>query len=76
MNKIMLITIKNGLSILVATLFTTISFAQNKGDNVELKGVDGKNYTGKITEISNGKYKISYDGLIFPHGLLPTNLRL
>lgn len=58
-------SIKNVLSTLVATLFTIISFAQNKGDNVELVGEDGKTYTGKITEISNGKYKVLYDGYDF-----------
>lgn len=50
---------------LVAANFFSYSIAQNKGSIVSFAGTDGKTYTGIITDISPGKYKVKYDGYDF-----------
>ena len=40
-------------------------FSQQIGGKVSLGAVDGKSYTGTITDIDNGKYKVKYDGYDF-----------
>lgn len=42
-----------------------ILFAQQNGDKVRFTAVDGKVYTGTITDTDNGRYKIKYDGFDF-----------
>ena len=39
--------------------------AQTIGSNISLTAVDGKVYTGNITDVANGKYKVKYDGYDF-----------
>lgn len=56
---------KNVLILLLALLITANAFTQTVGSKVSLVAVDGKNYTGKITEIQGDKYKVKYDGFTF-----------
>ncbi len=54
---------------LFACLFCTPSIAQKIGSKVSLVAVDGKTYTGTITEVQGGIYKIKYDGFDFEASL-------
>lgn len=47
------------------TVLYTAAISQTIGSKVSLTGVDGKNYTGVITNIQGGKYKVKYDGYDF-----------
>ncbi len=48
------------------------AFSQQVGSKVSLSASDGKTYTGVITEINDGKYKIKYDGFDFDAWLTNT----
>jgi len=50
---------------LLLTFPCIISYAQQTGNKVQLTAVDGKVYTGTITDVSNGKYKVHYDNFNF-----------
>ena len=50
---------------MLAILFCTLTMAQTIGSKVSLTAVDGKNYTGTITDIQGNKYKVKYDGVDF-----------
>ena len=50
---------------ILAIGISVYSFAQSIGSKVNLTAVDGKAYTGIITDVSNGKYKVHYDGFNF-----------
>ena len=43
-------------------MFSTAAPSQAVGSKVSLKGVDGKPYTGTITNIQGGKFNVKYDG--------------
>ncbi len=43
----------------------TVVNAQSIGSKVRLVGVDGKNYTGIITNVQNGNFMVKYDGYDF-----------
>lgn len=51
--------------LMAATVFCTSAISQTIGSKVSLTAVDGKNYTGVITDIQGGKYKVKYDGYDF-----------
>jgi len=44
---------------------TAILLGQQNGDKVQFTAVDGKVYTGTITDTDNSRYKIKYDGFDF-----------
>ncbi len=50
---------------LLAFIFSTSSIAQKIGSRVSLVAIDGKTYTGTITEVQGETYKIKYDGFDF-----------
>lgn len=59
----------------IFNLFTVFIFfncapAQQTGSKVRLTAVDGKIYTGIITEIQGDKYKVKYDGFDFDAWLM------
>ncbi len=56
---------KNILILLIALIIKANAFTQTVGSKVSLVAVDGKTYTGKITEIQGDKYKVKYDGFNF-----------
>jgi len=56
---------KNVLILLLALLIKANAFTQAVGSKVSIVAVDGKTYTGKITEIQGDKYKVKYDGFTF-----------
>ena len=49
----------------LAVLVYTASLCQAVGSKVSLKGVDGKPYTGTITNIQGGKFNVKYNGYDF-----------
>ncbi len=51
--------------LMAATVICTATMSQKIGSKVSLTGVDGKNYTGIITDIQGGKYKVKYDAYDF-----------
>lgn len=65
-------TKKSLLFCLLVQFFCTCLMAQQIGSRVSLVAVDGKSYTGVITEINNGQYKIKYDGYDFSSWLTST----
>jgi len=54
----------------------TASMSQTIGSKVSLTAVDGKPYTGTITDIQGGKYKIKYDGFDFEAWLIKEQFSL
>lgn len=50
--------------------------AQIVGSKVQLSDATGKNYTGTITEIKDGKYKVKYDGYNFEAWLDPGQFKV
>ena len=56
---------KHYFILIVIILFYTPAFPQIVGSKVSLTAVDGKPYTGTITEIQGEKYKIKYDSYDF-----------
>lgn len=50
---------------LIVLLWFKPAPSQIIGSNISLTAVDGKVYTGNITDIDNGKYKVKYDGYDF-----------
>lgn len=56
---------KHSFILLIAVLFSSLAIAQQLGSTVTFTAVDGKTYTGRITEIQGNKYKVKYDGFDF-----------
>src|SRR5674476_736282 len=56
---------KHSFILIVIILFYTPAFPQIVGSKVSLTAVDGKSYTGTITDIQDEKYKVKYDGFDF-----------
>ena len=56
---------KHYFILIVIILFYTPAFPQIVGSKVSLTAVDGKSYTGTITDIQDEKYKVKYDGFDF-----------
>src|SRR5665647_2397940 len=54
----------------------TASMSQTIGSKVSLIAVNGKPYTGTITDIQGGKYKIKYDGYDFDAWLIKEQFSL
>lgn len=61
---------------LLLYLFTASAIAQKTGSKVSLAAIDGKTYTGTITEIQEDKYKIKYDGVDFDAWLLSSQFKV
>jgi len=61
---------KHTFIFLLAFIFLTSVTAQTVGSKVSLTAVDGKSYTGTITDIQNEKYKVKYDGFDFEAWLI------
>src|SRR5688572_17892195 len=53
------------LLFILTFFFVNYTIAQTIGTKVSLVGVDGKTYTGVITAVQAGKYKVKYDGYDF-----------
>jgi hypothetical protein len=53
------------------TVLTTNTTTANIGSRVSFPGVDGKTYTGVITETQGNQYKVKYDGYDFEAWLQP-----
>ena len=56
---------KNVIILLLSFIIISKCFTQTIGAKVSLVAVDGKTYTGKITEMQGDKYKVKYDGFDF-----------
>lgn len=52
---------KKVLFLVILLISHTAIFSQSIGNSVAMVGVDGKKYTGVITNITNGWYQIKYD---------------
>lgn len=67
---------KRFLIYLIAILFFNSAIAQTVGSKVQLTDATGKTYTGTITEIKDGKYKVKYDGFDFEPWLVEGQFKL
>ena len=62
--------------LLLICLFAIAAVAQKVGSKVSLVAVDGKKYTGTITEVQGDQYKIKYDGFDFEASLTAAQFTL
>jgi hypothetical protein len=57
-------------------LFSFFSSAQTVGSKVSFNAVDGKSYSGTVTQIQGNRYKISYDGYDYEAWLTSDQFRV
>lgn len=64
------------LLFILSIFLVNYSIAQKIGNKVSIVAVDGKTYTGVITDIQGGKYKVRYDGYNFDSWLTANQFTL